>query len=157
MLVSFASSSSTLLASIQLLGLCQASAPRSMDASHGHLSMGHAVAGHHYQCHTAHCALCGPRCGLSTASALGHTVPGDARSFGSTSTSCATTRDLDAPGARLRADAGRVIWAGIGRLWAALPKLDVGCTAQEVLGGLQATCFEDLNHEQGKPWCMWHQ
>jgi hypothetical protein len=25
---------------------------------------------------------------------------------------------------------------------------------QEVPGGPQATCFEDLNPEQGKPWCI---
>jgi hypothetical protein len=27
---------------------------------------------------------------------------------------------------------------------------------QEVLRGPQATSFEVLNPEQGKPWCIWH-
>jgi hypothetical protein len=81
--VSSASPFSTLLALIQCLGPCQAGALRSMDASHGHLLMGRPVTDRHWQRHAAHYAPCGPRCGLSTASALGHAMPGDASSLGS--------------------------------------------------------------------------
>jgi hypothetical protein len=49
--VSSASPLSALLASIPHLGPCQAGALRSMDASRGHLPMGHPVADHHWQCH----------------------------------------------------------------------------------------------------------
>jgi hypothetical protein len=49
--VSSTSPSSTLLTLIQCLGLCKAGAPRSMDASHGHLPAGPPVAGRRWQRH----------------------------------------------------------------------------------------------------------
>jgi hypothetical protein len=131
--VSSASSLSTLLGSIQRLGLCQEGAPRSMDASHGHLLMGHPVTDRRWQCHAARYAPCGPRCGLSTTSALGHAMPGDASSLGSSfmcslairyssvnrheschDTCSESTRGRARCAVRaLHASTGRVLWAGL--------------------------------------------